>query len=63
MLVLILAGLGPLLSAHAYLKQRRLCLQVRLQSSVAAAHPRSLDVASLRARMRSDTPMPSSDVG
>jgi len=32
-------------------------------SSVAAAHPGSLDVASLRARMRSDTPMPLSDVG
>jgi len=32
-------------------------------SSVAAAHPGSLDVVSLRARMRSDTPMPLSDVG
>ena len=31
--------------------------------TVAAAHPGSLDVASLRTHMRSDTPMPSSDVG
>jgi len=30
--------------------------------SVAAAHPGSLDVASSRTRVRSDTPMPSSDV-
>ena len=31
--------------------------------TVAAAHPGSLDVASLRTHMRSDMPMPSSDVG
>jgi len=31
--------------------------------SVAVAHPGSLDVASSRTRVRSDTPMPSSDVG
>ena len=32
-------------------------------SSVAAAHPGGLDVASSRTHVRSDTPMPSSDVG
>jgi len=33
------------------------------QRSVVVAHPGSLDDASLRTRVRSDTPMPSSDVG
>jgi len=31
--------------------------------TVAAAHPGSLDVASSRTHVRSDTPMPSSNVG
>jgi len=53
MLVLILAGprlLEPAMSVFAG------------APSVAAAHPGSLDVASSRTRVRSDTPMPSSDV-
>jgi len=53
MLVLILAGprlLEPAMSVFAG------------APSVAAAHPGSLDVASSRTRVRSDTPIPSSDV-